>query len=121
MNSKQLVHMGHTFEHTACMEHHVLRLFSALSAALGFLIDDGDVVNAYAHTYTEGPMIYLIVNDVCQAWYLECFTKSPMIGSCTPRKATQKPAKGGEIFQQEMCDASLPGTCSRQTCHLSLR
>jgi hypothetical protein len=70
MNGKQLFRMGHSFEHTyaACMEQHCLRLFVAFVAQLGFLIKDGDVVNAYAHADAEGPVIYLIVDDVYQAW-----------------------------------------------------
>jgi hypothetical protein len=56
------------------MEHNVLQLFIALSAALGFLTEDGDVVNAYAYADAEGPIMYLIIDDVFQAWHLERFT-----------------------------------------------
>jgi hypothetical protein len=60
MNGKQLTRMGLTFEHTyaACMEQHCLRMFMALAAILGFLIEDGDVVNVYAHADAEGPTIF---------------------------------------------------------------
>jgi hypothetical protein len=86
MNGKQLFRMGHTFEHTyaACMEHHCFRLFIAFAAQLGFLIEDGDVVNEYAHTDAEGPTIYLSVEDVYQSWYLERFQVDLPIGSCVP-------------------------------------
>jgi hypothetical protein len=86
MNGKQLVCMGHTFEHTyaACMEQHCFRLFIAFAAQLGFLIDDGDVVNAYAHADAEGPTIYLSVDDLFQAWYLERYRLELTLGSCVP-------------------------------------
>jgi hypothetical protein len=86
MNGKQLVRVGHTFEHTyaACMEQHCFRMFIALAAQLGFLIEDCDVINAYAHADAEGPTIYLSVDDVYQAWYLERFQVDLSLGSCVP-------------------------------------
>jgi hypothetical protein len=93
MNRKQLVRMGHTFEHTytASMEQHCFWLFIAFAAPLGVLIEDGDVVNAYAHKDTEGPTIYLSVDDVYQAWYLEHFLVDLSLGSCVPLlKAMQR-------------------------------
>jgi hypothetical protein len=82
MNGKQLVRMGHTFEHTyaACMEQHCFRLFIAFAAQLGFLIEDGNVVNAYAHADAEGPTIYLSVDDVFQSWYLERYHLEHTLG-----------------------------------------
>jgi hypothetical protein len=86
MNGKQLVRMGHTFEHTYadCMEQHCFWLIIALAAQLGFLIEEGDVVNAYAHADAEGPTIYLSVDDVYQTWYLERFQVDLSIGYCIP-------------------------------------
>jgi hypothetical protein len=48
MNGKPMTRMGITFEHTyaTCMEQHCLHMCVALSAILGFRIEDGDVVNA---------------------------------------------------------------------------
>jgi hypothetical protein len=70
MDGKQLVRMGATIGNTyaACMEQHCLRLFIALSAYLGNLIQDGDVVNAYAHAPAQGTSIYISVDEVFQAW-----------------------------------------------------
>jgi hypothetical protein len=50
-DGKQLVRMGAKIGNTydACMEQHCLRLFVALTAYLGNIIEYGDVVNAYAH------------------------------------------------------------------------
>jgi hypothetical protein len=86
VNGKQLFRMGHTFEHTyaACMEHHLFRLFIAFAAQLGFLVEDGDVVNVYAHADAEGPTVYLSVDDVYHAWYLEGFQVDLSLGSCVP-------------------------------------
>jgi hypothetical protein len=68
MNGKQLVRMGLTFEniYAVCMDQRCLWLFVALSANLGFLVEDGYIVNAYAYAAAEGPTIFLIVDDVFQ-------------------------------------------------------
>jgi hypothetical protein len=77
------------------MEKHVLLLFIALSAALGFLIKDGDVVNAHAHAYGECPVIYLIVYDAFQVWYFERFTCTLEIGPPPLPKAMQGHPEAG--------------------------
>jgi hypothetical protein len=59
----------HTY--VARREHNAICLVIALSADLGFLVEDGGVVNAYAHADAKGTILYLIVNNVFQAWYLE--------------------------------------------------
>jgi hypothetical protein len=51
------------------MEQHCIRLFVALSAYLGCIIEDGDVVNAYAHATEEGTLIYIAVDEVFHSWY----------------------------------------------------
>jgi hypothetical protein len=86
MNDKQLVRMELTFENTyaACMEQHCLWLCVALLVNLGFLIKDGDVVNAYAHAADEGPTIFLVVDDVFQAWYSARIDIDLDLGSCVP-------------------------------------
>jgi hypothetical protein len=55
MNGKQLLRMGVKFWDTykVCMERHCLHL-----------ITDGDIVNAYVHTSTEGTLISISVYDV---------------------------------------------------------
>jgi hypothetical protein len=69
MNGNQLVRMGITFENTypASMEQHCLRLSVALSENLVFLIEDGNIFNAYTHATAQGPTIFLIVDEVFQA------------------------------------------------------
>jgi hypothetical protein len=69
MDGKQLVRIGATIGNTyaACMEQHCLRLFIALSAYLVNLIQNGDVVNAYAHAPAQGTSIYISVDEVFQA------------------------------------------------------
>jgi hypothetical protein len=86
MDGKQLVRMGATIGNTyaACMEQHCLRLCIALSAYLGNFIQDGDVVNAYAHAPAQGSRIYISVDEVFQAWYLQRFTKMLPLGTCIP-------------------------------------
>jgi hypothetical protein len=86
MNGKQLTRMGLTFEHTyaACMEQHCLRTFVALAAILGFLIEDGDVVNAYAHADAEGPTIFLVTDEVFQSWYKYRLGIDLPLGTCVP-------------------------------------
>jgi hypothetical protein len=113
MNGKQLVRMGHTFEHTyaACMEQHCFHLFIAFTAQLGFLIEDGDVVNAYTHVDAEGPTIYLSVDDVFQAWYLERYHLELPLGSCAPLlKAMQGHPEAGNWWSKHFdatCAAPL--------------
>jgi hypothetical protein len=108
MNGKQLTRMGLTFEHiyAACMEQHCLRMFVAIAAILGFLIKDGDVVNAYAHADAEGPTIYLVVNDVIQSWYQARFGVTFLLGSCVPLlKAMQGHPEAGSRWSKHV-DAS---------------
>jgi hypothetical protein len=86
MNGKQLICMGLTFEntYTACTEQHCLRLFVALSANLGSLVENVDVVNAYDHAAAGGPTIFLIFDDVFQAWYTAHLGVDLTLGSCVP-------------------------------------
>jgi hypothetical protein len=108
MNGKQLTRMGLTFEHTysACMEPHCLRMVVAIAAIFGFLIEDGDVVNAYAHADAEGPTIYLVVEDVFQSWYQARFRVTLPLGSCVPLlKAMQGHPEAGNLWSKHF-DAS---------------
>jgi hypothetical protein len=108
VNGKQLTRMGLTFEHTyaACMEHHCLRMSVAIAAILGFLIEDGDAVNAYAHTNAEGPTIYLVVDEVFQSWYQACFSVTLPLGYCVPLlKAMQGHPEAGNWWSKHF-DAS---------------
>jgi hypothetical protein len=66
------------------MEPHYLRLFVARSENFGFLIEDGNVINAYDHAATEGQTIFLIVNDVFQAWNTTRLGVDLALGSCVP-------------------------------------
>jgi hypothetical protein len=86
MNGKHLVCTGIIFEHiyAACMEHHCLRMSVAISANLGFLIEDGDVVNAYAHADAERPIIFLIVDEVFHSGYKARLFIYLSLGSCAP-------------------------------------
>jgi hypothetical protein len=103
MDGKQLVRMVATIGNTyaACMEQHCLRLFIALSAYLGNLIQDGDVVNAYAHALAQGTRIYISVDDVFQAWYLQRFTTMLPLGTCIPiMKAMQGHPSAGKWWSE---------------------
>jgi hypothetical protein len=86
MNGKQLVRMGVKFSNTyaSCMEQHCLRLFVAISAYLGSVISDGDVVNAYAHASAEGTSIYIAVDDVYKSWYNARYGPTISLGDCVP-------------------------------------
>jgi hypothetical protein len=108
MNGKQLTRMGLTFEHTyaACMEQHCLCMFVAIAAILGFLIEDGNVVNAYAHADAEGPTIYLVVDDVFQSWYQARFSITLPSGSCVPLlKAMQGHPEAGNWWSNQFDDS----------------
>jgi hypothetical protein len=84
MDGKQLVSMGAKIVNTyaACMEQHCLRLFVALTAYLVNNIEDGDVVNAYAHAEAECTPIYIVVDDVFKIWFHNRFKKHIPLGSC---------------------------------------
>jgi hypothetical protein len=108
MNGKQLTRMGLTFEHTyaVCMEQHCLHMFVALAAILGFLIEDGDVVNAYAHADAEGPAIFLITDEVFQSWYKDRLGIDLPRGTCVPLlKAIQGHPEAGNWWSKHF-DAS---------------
>jgi hypothetical protein len=55
-----------------------------LPANLSFLIDAGDVANAYMHAGAEGPTILMIVDDVFQSWYKDRTGIELSLGSFTP-------------------------------------
>jgi hypothetical protein len=46
------------------MKQHFLHMFMALAAYLGHIIEDGDVMNDYAHAAAEGTRIYIVVDPV---------------------------------------------------------
>jgi hypothetical protein len=73
---------GNTY--AVCMEQHILRLFVAITAYLGNLIGDSDVLNAYAHAPSQGITIYIAVDNVFQAWYLAHLKIEPPLGTCVP-------------------------------------
>jgi hypothetical protein len=66
------------------MEHHCLRLFVLLSAYLGCVNEDGDVVNAYAHVDAEDTLIYIAVDNVFQLWYNALYGTEVALNDCTP-------------------------------------
>jgi hypothetical protein len=113
MNGKQLVCMGHTFEDTyaPCIEQHCIRLFVAFTAQLGFLIEDGDMVNVYAHADAEGPTIYLIIDDVYQSWYYKRHGRDLHLGSYAPLlKAIEGHPEAGKCWSKHFdarCSAPL--------------
>jgi hypothetical protein len=75
MNDKQIIRTGLAFEHTydACMECHIIWLFIATSAIIALMTEDGGAMNAYNHAEDEGTFIYLIVDEVFQAFYKDQF------------------------------------------------
>jgi hypothetical protein len=113
MNGKQLTRMGLTFEHTyaACMDQHCIRMFVDLAAILGFLIEDGDVVNAYAHADAEGPIIFLVTDEVFQLWYKDRIAIDLPLGTCVPiLKAMQGHPEAGNWWSKHFeasCAAPL--------------
>jgi hypothetical protein len=66
------------------MKQHCLWMLIPLPANLGFLIDDGDMVNAYMHADVKGPTILMIVDDVFQSWYKDRTSIELSLVSCTP-------------------------------------
>jgi hypothetical protein len=86
MDGKQLVCMGVKLSnmYTACMEQHCLRMFMALTAYLGHIIEDGDVVNAYPHAATEGTHIYIVVDHVYKYWHNARYRTKIEEGDCIP-------------------------------------
>jgi hypothetical protein len=86
MNGNQLVCMGRQFDNTdvGCMEQHCLHMFVALSANLGFIIEDGDVASNYAHANTEGPTTFLIVDGIFQMRHFERHHIDLAVGSGVP-------------------------------------
>jgi hypothetical protein len=113
MDGKQLVRMGTKIGNTyaACMEQHILSLFVAITSYLGNLIDDGDVVNAYAHAPSQGITIYIAVDEVFQAWYLAHLNIDLSLGTCVPLlKAMQGHPSAGTWWSEHFdatCAASL--------------
>jgi hypothetical protein len=94
------------------MEHHCFRLFVAFAAQLGFLIKDGDVINAYPHADAEGPTIYLSVDDVYHAWYLERFQVELPFGSCVPLLMAMQGHPDAGIWWSKHFDASCAAPLS---------
>jgi hypothetical protein len=127
MNGKQLVRMGVKFSNTyaACMEQHCLRLFVALSAYLGCIIEDGDVVNAYAHASEEGTLIYIAVNEVSKSWLQRSLRFKGLFGRLHPtsQRHARPPSSRtmvGKAFRHTMCCPSSPPTVLHGTYHVSL-
>jgi hypothetical protein len=122
MDGKQLVRMGVKFANTyaSCMEQHCLRLFMAIAAYMGRIIEDGDVVNAYAHATAEGTQIYIAADAVFQSWHKARYGSQINEGDCIPlHKGMQGHPPGwslvGETFQHSLCrppprDSLLHGT-----------
>jgi hypothetical protein len=71
MDGKQLVRITVKFSsmYASCMEKHCLRLFMANAANMGHIIEDGDVINDYAHATAEGMPIYIVVDKVFKSWH----------------------------------------------------
>jgi hypothetical protein len=81
-------------------------MFVALTAILGFLIEDGDAVNAYAHANAEGPTIFLVADDVFQSWYKDSLDIDLPLGTCVPIiKAMQGHPEAGNWWSNHF-DAS---------------
>jgi hypothetical protein len=85
-NGNQLVRMGVKFNNTydACMDQHCLGLFVVLSALLANIIEDGNVVNVYAHADAEGPQIYIVIYDVYQSRHNARYSSQVDLGDCVP-------------------------------------
>jgi hypothetical protein len=71
MDDNQLVHMGVKISNTyaTCMEQHSPHLSVAGIKYLGNIIQDGDVLNAYAHALAQGTIIYIFIGKVFQVRY----------------------------------------------------
>jgi hypothetical protein len=100
MDGKQIVRMdakiGNTY--ATCMEQHCLRLFVESTAYLGNIIEDDDVVNAYAHAEAEGTPIFIVVDEVFKTWFQDRFKTDIPLGSCVRVcKAIPARAPGGQI------------------------
>jgi hypothetical protein len=55
---------------------------SHLRQYLGNIIEDGGVVNAHVHAKVEGTPIYIVVDEMFRAWFLDHFKQSVSLGSC---------------------------------------
>jgi hypothetical protein len=112
MDGKQLVRMGIKFPnmYATCMEKHFLRLFMALAAYLGHIIEDGDVVNAYAHAAAEGTQIYIVVDPVYKSWHDARYGTQIEEGDCIPlHKGMQgHPQAGHWCYKHFNTDCAAP-------------
>jgi hypothetical protein len=102
MNVKQLVCMGVQFRNTyaACMEKHSIRLFIDVHDYIGNIIEDGDIVNAYAHADAAGTPIYIIVDEVYQSWQNSRYGSHIPLGACVPlHKAMRGHPKAGQWWE----------------------
>jgi hypothetical protein len=108
MDGKQLVRMGVKFSNTyaVCMEQHFLRLFMAIAAYMGHIIEDGDVVNAYAHAAAEGTQIYIAADAVFQSWHNARYGTQIDVGDCIPlHKGMQVHPQAGHWWEKHFNSA----------------
>jgi hypothetical protein len=94
--------MGVKFSNTyaACMEQNCIRLFMAISAYLGHIIEDGDVVNAYAHATAECSQIYIAVYAVLKSWHNARYGTLIKEGNCIPlQKGMQGHPQAGHWWE----------------------
>jgi hypothetical protein len=95
------------FEVTEVLFKHYLRrdMSHHHTAYLGNIIEDRDVVNACAHAPAEGSPIYIIVDDVFQAWYQDRFKivclLAPVSASAMPYKDIPVQTPGGMIISTQ--------------------
>jgi hypothetical protein len=106
MDKKQLVRIGTTIGNTyaTCMEQHCLRLLIAITAYIGSIIFDGDVVNAHAHANARGAAIYIVVDEVFQEWYKLHLGVTPPLGSCVRIQKAMKGHPGAGTWWSEHFD-----------------
>jgi hypothetical protein len=108
MDGKQLVRMGVKFTNTyaACMEQHCIRLFMAIAAYIGHIIEYGDVVNVHAHAAAEGTQIYIAADAIFQSWHNARYGSQINEGNCIPlHKGIQCHPQAGNWWEKKINSA----------------
>jgi hypothetical protein len=128
MDGKQLVRMGVKFTNTyaACMDQHCLSLFMVIAAYMGHIIEDGDIVNAYAHAAAEGTHIYIAADAVflvLAQHQIRFPDKLGRLHSSSQRNAMSPPGWSlvGYTFQLCMCRTPPPDSLIHGTDNVSLQ
>jgi hypothetical protein len=88
------------------MEQRCLHLFMAIAAYIGHIVEDGNVVNAYAHAAVEGTHIYIAVYTVFKSWHNARYGSHIDEGDCIPlHKGMQGHPQAGHWWENHFDSA----------------